>query len=343
MDRLAVKESARRSLTDSVETALGLSGGVVVLDFVDLPETDPHRERMYLRAPGLPLRRPVLRGAGAAVVLVQLPVGRAARTAPASAPGWRSTRSWWSPTRTGPWPGRDRAVERRPRQRLLHPADRGARRQRWGSASTPLGAAPGRGPAGAAVRLRRPGARPVPEPVRAGAVATTPTSRAWCPTSSARHGEAESDSSRERFAGFMREVPCPTCAGARLKPVSLAVTVDGRSDRRLSAHCRSASWPSCCSRWSCPTGIMQIAGRILKEVNARLGFLLDVGLDYLTLDRASATLAGGRRSGSGWRPRSARGWSGSCTCWTSRRSACTSGTTTGCWRRCCACATSATR
>ncbi len=47
VDRLAVKESARRRLTDSVETALGLSGGVVVLDFVDLPDSDPNRERMY--------------------------------------------------------------------------------------------------------------------------------------------------------------------------------------------------------------------------------------------------------------------------------------------------------
>jgi Excinuclease ATPase subunit len=47
VDRLAVKDSARRRLTDSVETALGLSGGVVVLDFVDLPDNDPHRERMY--------------------------------------------------------------------------------------------------------------------------------------------------------------------------------------------------------------------------------------------------------------------------------------------------------
>ena len=47
VDRLAVKESARRRLTDSVETALDLSGGVVVLDFVDLPEDDPHRERMF--------------------------------------------------------------------------------------------------------------------------------------------------------------------------------------------------------------------------------------------------------------------------------------------------------
>ena len=47
VDRLAVKDTARRRLTDSVETALGLSGGVVVLDFIDLPENDPHRERMY--------------------------------------------------------------------------------------------------------------------------------------------------------------------------------------------------------------------------------------------------------------------------------------------------------
>src|SRR6202046_3171095 len=90
----------------------------------------------------------------------------------------------------------------------------------------------------------------------------------------------------------MREVPCPTCHGARLKPVSLAVTVDGKS---IAEYC------------GLPIGELakrllelelsdrdqQIAGRILKEVNSRLGFLLDVGLDYLTLDRASATLAGG--------------------------------------------------
>ena len=47
IDRLAVKDTARRRLTDSIETALGLAGGVVILDFVDLPETDPHRERMF--------------------------------------------------------------------------------------------------------------------------------------------------------------------------------------------------------------------------------------------------------------------------------------------------------
>jgi excinuclease ABC subunit A len=107
-----------------------------------------------------------------------------------------------------------------------------------------------------------------------------------------RHSEAESDSSRERFAGFMREVPCPTCQGARLKPVSLAVTVDSRS---IAEFCALPIGELAKRLLSLELSErdMQIAGRILKEVNARLGFLLDVGLDYLTLDRASATLAGG--------------------------------------------------
>ena len=73
----------------------------------------------------------------------------------------------------------------------------------------------------------------------------------------------------------------------------------------------------------------QIAERVIKEIDARLGFLLDVGLDYLSLDRPPAPCPVARRSGSGWPPRSGPGWSGSSTCWTSRRSGCTSATTTG--------------
>jgi len=107
-----------------------------------------------------------------------------------------------------------------------------------------------------------------------------------------RHSEAESDSSRERFAGFMREVPCPVCHGARLKPISLAVTVDGRS---IADYCALpiGELAKLLLSLELSDRDQQIAGRILKEVNARLGFLLDVGLDYLSLDRASATLAGG--------------------------------------------------
>ena len=107
-----------------------------------------------------------------------------------------------------------------------------------------------------------------------------------------RHAEAESDSSREKFAGFMREVPCPSCGGARLKPVSLAVTVDSKSIADLCAQ-PIGELAKNLLNLDLSERDMQIARLILKEVNARLGFLLDVGLDYLTLDRASATLAGG--------------------------------------------------
>jgi excinuclease ABC subunit A len=90
----------------------------------------------------------------------------------------------------------------------------------------------------------------------------------------------------------MREVPCPSCKGARLKPVSLAVTIDGKSIADLCAVSIGELTKSLLNL-DLSDRDMQIARLILKEVNARLGFLLDVGLDYLTLDRASATLAGG--------------------------------------------------
>ena len=108
-----------------------------------------------------------------------------------------------------------------------------------------------------------------------------------------RHAEAESDSSRERFAGFMREVPCPSCHGARLKPVSLAVTVDGRSIAELLRAADRGAGQAAAQRWSCPTGISRSPGGSSRRSTPGSGFLLDVGLDYLTLDRASATLAGG--------------------------------------------------
>ncbi len=157
-----------------------------------------------------------------------------------------------------------------------------------------------------------------------------------------RHAEAESDSSREKFAGFMREVPCPTCKGARLKPVSLAVTID---DQSIAAYCARPIGELAKNLLNLELSDrdMAIARLILKEVNARLGFLLDVGLDYLTLDRGSATLAGGEAQRIRLATQIGSGLVGVLTCSTSRRSACTSGTTRSCSTRCCGCATSATR
>jgi excinuclease ABC subunit A len=291
VDRLSVKESARRRLTDSVETALGLSGGVVVLDMVDLPETDPRRERMYsehlaclyddLSFEELEPRSfsfnspqgacPDCTGLGTRLeVDPELVVPDPDKTLAEGA--------------IGPWSGghvSDYFI------RLID-----ALGDAIGfSVDTPWAKLP---PAAQHALLHghdqqvhvqyttRSGRRRSYYARFEGAI----------PYIEREHSEARSDSSRERFAGFMREVPCPSCQGARLKPVSLAVTVDGRSIAELCAL---------------PIGELamlfpalelsgrdaQISAPILAEVAARLEFLLDVGLDYLTLDRASATLAGG--------------------------------------------------
>ena len=291
VDRLAVKDTARRRLTDSVETALGLSGGVVILDFIDLPETDQHRERMYsehlaclyddLSFDELEPRSfsfnspwgacPDCTGLGTKLeVDPELIVPDVSKSlADGALAPWSSghlsdyfvrliealgeTIGFRMDT---PWAKLPAAA----RQALLRGYD-----------------------AQVHVRYRN----------RYGRERSYYTTfEGVIPWVERRHAEAESDSSREKFAGYMREVPCPSCGGARLKPVSLAVTVDGRSIAELCAL---------------PVGELakqlltlelsdrdrQIAGRIIKEVNARMGFLLDVGLDYLTLNRASATLAGG--------------------------------------------------
>jgi excinuclease ABC subunit A len=291
VDRLTVKESARRRLTDSVETALGLSGGVVLLDFVDLPETDPHRERMYsehlaclyddLSFDELEPRSfsfnspwgacPDCTGLGTKLeVDPELVVPDESRSLADGA--------------IAPWGGGhnsdyfDRLIQAlgetmgfrmdtpwaklpaRARQALLRGYDQQVHvryRNRYGRERSYY-----------------------------------TTFEGVIPWVERRHAEAESDSSREKFAGYMREVPCPSCHGARLKPVSLAVTVDGKSIAELCAL-PVGELAKLLLTLELSERDRQIAQRIVKEVNARMGFLLDVGLDYLTLDRASATLAGG--------------------------------------------------
>ncbi|MEP7203269.1 MAG: excinuclease ABC subunit UvrA [Ilumatobacteraceae bacterium] len=107
-----------------------------------------------------------------------------------------------------------------------------------------------------------------------------------------RRTGAESDWSREQYEGYMREVPCTACGGARLKPASLAVTVN---DLNIADVCNMAIGES--AKFLAALELSErdrlIAERVTKEINARLGFLLDVGLDYLSLARYAATLAGG--------------------------------------------------
>jgi excinuclease ABC subunit A len=107
-----------------------------------------------------------------------------------------------------------------------------------------------------------------------------------------RHSDSESDWSREQIETYMREIPCPHCGGARLKPSSLAVTVGGRN---ISEVCDLSIADSAAFLNGLELNERErlIAERVVKEVNARMSFLLDVGLDYLTLSRSAGTLAGG--------------------------------------------------
>jgi len=291
IDRLAVKDTARRRLTDSVETALGLAGGVVILDFVDLPDTDPHRERMYsehlaclyddLSFDELEPRSfsfnspwgacPDCTGLGTRMeVDPELIVPDPAKSLDEGA--------------IAPWAGGhisdyfDRLIE--------------ALAETIGfRMDTPWHKLPAKAQKAllngyeAQVHVRYKN--------RYGRERSYYTNfEGAIPYVERRYAEAESDSSREKFAGFMGEVPCPSCKGARLKPVSLAVTVDSKSIADLCAQSIGELAKNLLAL-DLSERDMQIARLILKEVNARLGFLLDVGLDYLTLDRASATLAGG--------------------------------------------------
>ena len=291
IDRLAVKDTARRRLTDSVETALGLAGGVVILDFVDLPETDPHRERMYsehlaclyddLSFDELEPRSfsfnspwgacPDCTGLGTKMeVDPELIVSDPEKSLNEGV--------------IAPWAGGhvsdyfDRLIEAL--------ADTLGFRL-----DTPWARLPAK--AKKALLYGHDTQVHVRYKNRYGRERSYYTDFEGAITYvERRHAEAESDSSREKFAGFMREVPCPSCKGSRLKPISLAVTIDDKSIAAYSAQ-PIGDLAKTLLNLELSDRDMQIARLILKEVNARLGFLLDVGLDYLSLDRASATLAGG--------------------------------------------------
>ena len=291
VDRLTVKESAKRRLTDSVETALGLSGGLVTLDFVDLAEDDPHRERTFsehlaclyddLSFEELEPRSfsfnspfgacPECTGLGTRMeVDPELVIADESKSLDQGA--------------IGPWAG-------------AHTVEY------FGRLLEALGESTGFGtnvpwsdlPAKAqkAILYGRDIQVHVRYQNRYGRERSYYTTfEGVIPWVQRRHSEAESDWTRERYEEYMREIPCAACNGKRLKPVSLAVTVGGKSIADVAAM-PIVDCAEFLRSLELTAREQQIAERVLKEVNARLGFLLDVGLDYLTLDRAAGTLAGG--------------------------------------------------
>ncbi|MBF0661248.1 MULTISPECIES: excinuclease ABC subunit UvrA [unclassified Rhodococcus (in: high G+C Gram-positive bacteria)] len=297
VDRLAVKPSAKQRLTDSVETALRLAEGVVVLDFVDRDENAPDRERRFSESLACPNGHPLAiddleprsfsfnspygacpECAGLGVrkevdVDLVVPDPDVSLAEGAIAP-WSMGQSaeYFTRLLTGladvmgfdintPW----KKLPAKVRRAVLE-----------GSTDQ------------VHVRYKN----------RYGRVRSYYAEfEGVMPFLHRRLEQTESDQMKERYDGYMREIPCPACKGARLRPEILSVTITaGNHDRRSIAEVCDLSIAECAEFLDTLTlGSREaaIAGQVLKEVQARLGFLLDVGLDYLSLSRAAATLSGG--------------------------------------------------
>lgn len=292
VDRVAVKRSAQQRITDSVETALGLTNGLVVMDFIDCDADDPQRTRSFSEQLACPN--------GHDIALDELEPRQFSFNAPWGACAvctglgttlevdpdlvvpdrMKSLREgaiapWASPTMAAhyghvfesmaeefdfsvdtPWD------ELSPRVRGLILNGHGdpvivRYRNRFGR-----------------VRSYAQDFEGVLSHVRR------------------RHAEAETDSARERWGAYLREIPCAACGGARLKPASLAVTVSGLNIAEVTALSidRLAEYVTTLELTERETAI---ARQVVKEIRARARFLLDVGLDYLTLARSAGSLSGG--------------------------------------------------
>lgn len=292
VDRLAVKPAMKQRLTDSVETALRLAQGVVAIDFVDRPADAADRERRYSEKLACPNEHdisieeleprqfsfnapwgacPACSGIGTTMEVdpeLVIPDDSLSLAENAIA-------AWASPAVSGYF------------QNVLS----GLARAEGFSMDTPFCHLPG--------PVRTLVLNGVEDPVlvrhrnRYGRVRTYSANyEGVIPYLKRRHAEAETDSARDRVAEYMREIPCSACHGARLKPTSLAVTLGGLNIAEV-ADLSIAAAADFLATLELTSREAQIAQRVLKEINERLRFLLDVGLDYLTLSRPAGTLSGG--------------------------------------------------
>ena len=292
VDRLAAKSSAKRRLTDSVETALNLASGLVVIDLVDRDAKDAERELRFSEKMACPNEHPIDTD--------ELEPRSFSFNSPFGAcPECHGlgTRMEVDPDLVVADPGATLGEGVIQPWSGAHVADYftrllGALGEELGfDLNTPWEKLSKKHRAvildGHATKVH------VVHTNRYGRQRSYYTSfEGVRPYIERRHREAESDTSRERFEGFMREVPCPACGGSRLKPVSMAVTIGGRSIAEVCALPIDAA-AEFLGDLELSARERQIAERVLKEIQERLRFLLDVGLDYLSLDRASATLSGG--------------------------------------------------
>ncbi|MET9312642.1 excinuclease ABC subunit UvrA [Kribbella sp. NPDC003505] len=292
VDRLAVKESAKQRLTDSVETALGLASGLVVLDFVDLPDDDPHRERRFSEKLACPNDHPL--------AIDELEPRSFSFNSPYGACPvctGLGTRMEVDPELLVPDPSKsldEGAIQPWAGQNVSQYFERlldALAKDLKFKTSTPFGELPAK--AKKALLTGHDKQVHVSYQNRYGRERSYYTSfEGVIPYVERRHAEASSDTGRERFEEYMREVPCLACNGARLKPISLAVTLGGKNIAEISAMSIDEVH-GFLSQMELSPREKQIAERVVKEIGERLRFLLDVGLDYLALSRPAGSLSGG--------------------------------------------------
>ena len=291
VDRLAVKSGSRTRLTDSVETATRLTGGVVIADFVDEAEGSPERTRRFSEKRACPNEHPLeleeieprsfsfnapygacpeCAGIGTRLEIdpdLVIPDESATLAEGAIAPWTLGSAdhhqqvmsalaselgfSMDTPWKDLPDDAKDALLNGHNFKVHVRYRNRFGRERRYST-----------GFEGVMYYLKR------------------------------RHEDTESDWARERYEQFMRHAPCPACQGRRLRPEVLSITIGGKSIAEFSdlpigeakAFLEGVKFSS---------RDLVIADEILREIHARLGFLVDVGLNYLNLSRAAGTLSGG--------------------------------------------------
>ncbi|MFT3942620.1 MAG: excinuclease ABC subunit UvrA [Ancrocorticia sp.] len=290
VDRLVAREGMRTRLTDSIETALRLAEGIVVVELVDLDGNDPERQRRYSEKRACPNNHPLALeeieprtfsfnapygacpdcdGIGSRLEVdpeLVVPDDTLTLRDGAIAP-WTGHQDFFTRQLEAlgaelgfdvdtPWtklPARIREIILRGKDYKVQVTYR----NRWGKE-----------------RLYATGFEGVINYVMR------------------KHDETESSWSRERYEGYMRQIACPACGGARLRPEVLAVRLNGKN---INDVCQLSIQDAKTFLDSLTLTSRQaaIAAAVLKEVQMRLGFLVDVGLTYLSLARGAATLSGG--------------------------------------------------
>ncbi|WJY72580.1 excinuclease ABC subunit UvrA [Corynebacterium auriscanis] len=295
VDRLQVKAAQRQRLTDSVETALKLADGIVALDFVGLPDDDKFRVRRFSEKMACPNGHPVALeemeprtfsfnspyGACPACdgLGTKLEVDEMLVIPDEDAPLRSAIAPWSSSPNSKYFEKLLTALAAELDVDLNTPWNQLTKKEQKAvlrGHSTPLNVS---------YKNRYGRARKYNAPFEG-----------VMPFLSRRLEQTDSESQKERYRSYMREVPCSTCKGSRLKPEVLAVTIAAGQQQLSIADLSDLSISDASTFLNNLTLSKReemIAGAVLREVQARLKFLLDVGLNYLSMSRSAGTLSGG--------------------------------------------------